>query len=115
MLGPAQASGDWGALAMCEIARGVADDPELVLTLGNPFGGAEYGRIGHPKPVGKHNDFPQTSPFKQLRHPMGSGMTCVMTIHFELIALEQGGRHISTCSFVLSEKSPQAAFHWARE
>jgi len=38
---------------MCAISHRRADDPDLVLTLGSPFGGAEYGRIGHPKPIGE--------------------------------------------------------------
>lgn len=48
----AQLSGDWGDLALCDIAMAIAADINLVSTLGSLFGGPEYGRIGHPKPIG---------------------------------------------------------------
>lgn len=48
----AQASGDWGALAMCDMSQALKSEPNLAVLGGLFFGGAEYGRIGHPKPIG---------------------------------------------------------------
>lgn len=45
----AQDSGDWSYLSACEISRA---QPEIGVIFSGSYGGPEYGRIAHPKPIG---------------------------------------------------------------